>query len=78
MPFFEKYKFNEKWRTIYRTKVEGKIHETENPIDDEHERKIQHRTIWKKGERKKGKIHHTYMTGKKNKKNISAYIWSYR
>jgi hypothetical protein len=23
---------------------------------------------------RKGKIHHTYMTGKKKKKNISAYI----
>jgi hypothetical protein len=25
-------------------KEEGKIHGMENPIDDEHERKIQHRT----------------------------------
>jgi hypothetical protein len=31
--------------TIYRTKTKGKIHGMKNPIDDEHERKIQNDNI---------------------------------
>ncbi len=37
-------------------------------LDDEHERKIHHRTTWKKEERGKGKIHHIYMTEKKEER----------